>query len=1062
MRQFRTRVAAHVIATASLSLLACSNSGGGAANNGSGGSPTTSGGNSATGDASAGGSGGTSSAQGGAGGSATGGSGGVDTGKGGSGGSTSAGGASAAGGASGRGGASGSGGGAATTSSGGVATAGGASGSNTTSSGGGSGDGGTKGTGGASSAGGSTTVPDTPNISGTCSTSSSTINFETAEFCVSLNKTSQAIAALKPKGVSNFDFTPSDLESSRAAAGYFHLGDITLRLRTGTSGSWQNVTTSAARTAVTALSASGDVLAAADLSPALPSGLPVSVTRSYLKQGGRLVMRFEIKNKSTSSVQIGALGIPMVFNNVISNRTLDAAHAQCSFADPYIGRDAGYVQVTRLSGAGPALLVLPDGKTPFEAWNPILNAPKTGSKDPVAIFTDLTPRAQTFEGFLEWMVHTKAYADGEWSKAQPWNPATDLTLAAGESKTYGVVFLLSDSIRNIEKTLAKYKRPVAVGIPGYILPTDLEGKLYLDYPYAVESVAVEPAGALTLTAQSDTSGGWKAYAVAGKTWGRSRVTVTYADGTVQTIHYYVTKPASQVLGDLGTFLTTKDWFVDDSDPFGRSPSMMTYDHELGQIVTQCRQAWVCGLGDDGGATWLAGAMKLFGQPDSGQLGKYQEFVDKVIWGGLQYSSGAQQYGVKRTLFYYEPSNPPPGYYSSSVQWTDAETGQTYWGAWNKAHTLEVPRSYNYPHVAALYWSMYRLARNQTGLISNHPYDWYLNQAYKTAVAMTTIGNDYAQYGLMDGTVFIEILKDLKREGMTTEAADLEAKMKARADRWNTQAYPFASEMAWDSTGQEEVYGWTKYFGYTAKAKVCVDAITGYMPTLPHWGYNGCARRYWDFLYGGSKTTRLERMIHHYGSSLNAIPVLTEYRDKPDDVYLLRIGYGGMMGTLSNIAQDGFPSMAFHTFPDTLAWDPITGDVGLAVFGHTYNSATYLVNHPDFGWQAFGGNLTVDGNSISVTPLDSLRRRFYAAPAGLWLTLDAGQLQKVDFDSQTHAVTVTLAPSDGNTPSARLRIEQPATVSDIGTYAPTGTFRKERDAYVVPLGASATSVPLAAK
>src|SRR5438270_10369957 len=32
------------------------------------------------------------------------------------------------------------------------------------------------------------------------------------------------------------------------------------------------------------------------------------------------------------------------------------------------------LQVTRLSGQGPALLVLPEGKTPFEAYNPILGA----------------------------------------------------------------------------------------------------------------------------------------------------------------------------------------------------------------------------------------------------------------------------------------------------------------------------------------------------------------------------------------------------------------------------------------------------------------------------------------------------------------------------------------------------------------------------------------------------------------------------------------------------------------------------------------------------------------
>src|SRR5512146_609708 len=91
-----------------------------------------------------------------------------------------------------------------------------------------------------------------------------------------------------------------------------------------------------------------------------------------------------------------------------------------------------------------------------------------------------------------------------------------------------------------------------------------------------------------------------------------------------------------------------------------------------------------------------------------------------------------------------------------------------------------------------------------------------------------------------------------------------------------------------------VFAWTRYFGDAGKAAVTLDAILGSMPTLPSWGYNGCARRYWDFQYAG-KIKRIERQLHHYGSGLNAIPVLTAYRDHPDDLYLLRVGYGGLMG-----------------------------------------------------------------------------------------------------------------------------------------------------------------------
>src|SRR6185369_1992352 len=277
-----------------------------------------------------------------------------------------------------------------------------------------------------------------------------------------------------------------------------------------------------------------------------------------------------------------------------------------------------------------------------------------------------------------------------------------------------------------------------------------------------------------------------------------------------------------------------------------------------------------------------------------------------------------------------------------------------------------------------------------------------------------------------------LLKDLKRERWTEKASELETRMKVRADRWKKEAYPFGSEMAWDSTGQEEVYAWCKYFGFDDQAEVSLNSILGYMPTIPHWGYNGNARRYWDFLYGG-KLRRIERQLHHYGSGLNAIPVLSRYRETPDDFYLLRVGYGGMMGALSNIDQEGFASVAFHSYPSTLKWDAYSGDYGPNFFGHAINTATYLINHPEFGWQSFGGNVTVKGDWIKVEPLDSFRRRVYLAPVGLWLTLDAGTFETVEVNSRTNAVRVALSPSSTFTPDARLRIEQPAKIPGVGTF-----------------------------
>lgn len=856
------------------------------------------------------------------------------------------------------------------------------------------------------------------------------ISLDTPQFNLKLAKSSQTITSLQPKGQDGFDFAPNDRLDKRVANGFHHLGDLTLRARKGKAEAWRDYDTAKNRQSVTALPSPGNILAAADLAPSLPPDSPVQVTRSWVLENGQLVLRFDIKNKTTVPVDIGALGIPMVFNNIITERNLEQAHAICSFSDPYIGQDAGYLQVAKLSGQGPALVVVPDGKTPFEAYTPL--------DEPM-------PRQQTFEGMLSWTVHSQAYAENEWRDAKPWNAPTMATLAPGETRTYGVKFLLAPSIRDIEKTLAAHNRPVAVGVPGYILPQDLDGRLFLNYKSKVNSFSVEPTGALEIK-QDKSPSNLQAYTLRAKGWGRARLTVNYQDGTTQTISYYLIKPSVQVVKDMGRFLMTKQWFVDPDDPFKRSPSVISYDRESNKQVTQDSRVWIAGLGDEGGSgSWLAAGMKQFVQPDAGEVAQYEEFIDKVLWGVLQVNDGGDKYGVRKSTFFYSPQDVPEFLYNPALDWRS-------WTSWNKEHAGDLGRGYNYPHVVAAYWAMYRVARNYPGLAKKHDWQWYLNQAYQTTKFTFSRRSNgarrvgYVELGLMEGTIFLRVLEDLKRENWATQANEIEAQMKERAERWKGEAYPFGSEMAWDSTGQEEVYAWCDYFGYKDKARVSLDSITAYMPGVPHWGYNGNARRYWDFLYGG-KVSRIERQIHHYGSGLNALPMLSEYRKHPDDFHLLRVGYGGAMAPLTNIDEEGFASAAFHSFPQTLKWDAYTGDYGPNFLGHALNTATYVVNHPQFGWLSFGGNLNQNGDWIVVEPRDSLRQRVHLAPRGLWLTLDAGKFQSIELNSKTGAVRLILT----GTTLARLRIEQPANFA--GTYQPQSAFKSENGAYNIPLQAS---------
>ncbi len=866
--------------------------------------------------------------------------------------------------------------------------------------------------------------------------------FDTPDFRIKLLKASQTLAALEPKSANGFDFTPADRLAVRSKDGFYHLGDIKFRLKMG-DGTWLEFSTATARKPVLNLPAQSPDIARSDLSPTLPAVCPVQVIRTWTVRDGRLTLHFEITNKTDQPIEIGELGIPMVFNNILTARRLTESNEKCSFSDPYIGMDAGYIQVTRLKGVGPALIVVPEGKTPFEAYQ-LLREPSRPQ--------------QTAEGMFEWIIHSKALAEKEWGEAKPWNPPTSEILPAKGKREIGVRFLLSDRIQTIEKTLTTNGQPVAVGIPGYVLPNDLEGKLFLKSSAKVASIGVEPLAAMTVTPARSPSALWQAFVIKSNGWGRARLTVNYADGTLQTIQYYLTKPSRQVVADLGNFLFTKQWYENDSDPFKRSPSVISYDRETDKQVAQDNRVWIAGLGDEGGSgSWVAAAMKEFVESDAVEIAKYERFIDGVLWGGIQYKDGPLKYGVRKSMLYYAPQDFPSYAYDKNANWTT-------WASWKKDQAESIGRGYNYPHVVAAYWSMYRNARNTENLVKNHSWDWYLDQAFETTKFMFGRNPDgkrrvgYVELGLMEGTIFLELLKDLKSEGWTEKAAEIEKLMKERADVWKTEQYPFGSEMAWDSTGQEEVYDWCKYFGYDDKATVSLNSIIAYMPLIPHWGYNGNARRYWDFLYA-AKLRRIERQIHHYGSGLNAIPVLDYYRSHPDDEYMLRVGYAGGNAALTNIDRDGFGSAAFHTYPDTLKWDGYSGDYGMNFFGHAMNAAAYVVNMKEFGWQSFGGNIiTNNDRRVVVVPLDSMRRRIYLAPLGLWLTLDSGTFSAIEINKKSRAVKVSFN-EEGQGSVARLRIEQPATVRGVGTFRPVGQLKVERGAYVIPVDRSINTIDL---
>lgn len=209
-------------------------------------------------------------------------------------------------------------------------------------------------------------------------------------------------------------------------------------------------------------------------------------------------------------------------------------------------------------------------------------------------------------------------------------------------------------------------------------------------------------------------------------------------------------------------------------------------------------------------------------------------------------------------------------------------------------------------------------------------------------------------------------------------------------------------------------------------------------------------------YGG-KLQRIERQIHHYGSGLNSQVLLSAFRDDPSDSYLLRVGYAGSSGPLSNINEDGFPSAAFHSFPDTLKWDGITGDYGMGFLGMALGSGTYVAEDKDLGLVAYGGVLSSEGNTVTISPRDPIRRRIFIGPLSVTVSIDAGSIEELSFDATTGHISITASQGEKAPKAKQAVVWVEGSTSETWVVSAEGA-EETRGGWGVPLSSTST-VPI---
>ena len=190
-------------------------------------------------------------------------------------------------------------------------------------------------------------------------------------------------------------------------------------------------------------------------------------------------------------------------------------------------------------------------------------------------------------------------------------------------------------------------------------------------------------------------------------------------------------------------------------------------------------------------------------------------------------------------------------------------------------------------------------------------------------------------------------------------------------------------------------------------------------------------------------------------------MLSAFRDNPSDSYLLRVGYGGTSGPLSNINQEGYGACAMHSWPEHLFWDGYSGDYGPNFVGMTLGSGTYLSDDGDVGLSVFGGMLNIVGNVATVTVRDPVRQKIFIGPLGIEIRIDAGVIESFAYDQNTKAISVKLGQLK-DAPTAKAAIVWVSAMSSADNVSKAAQYKVSANEKRLESERQGTKVPLSSE
>ncbi len=676
-----------------------------------------------------------------------------------------------------------------------------------------------------------------------------------------------------------------------------------------------------------------------------------------------------VRNTGGATIEIGDLGLPLPMHTEFkSGQPATAAVLKHSFVSGH----GSFVFWMRSNSAGPFLMLTPHTGTALEYWD---------------------HRRGKAEAWCAY-IHSARAAEEIAAKGGRWRlPHTSKRLAPGETATYGFTFTWARDYQAVRDTLAARGGLDVTVVPGMTLPRDLTADVALRSAIPVETISAEFPETTQITPLA-TKGGIHLYRLRFTRLGENRLAVHQAGGRTTWLEFFVTEPLETLIHKRAAFIARHqvrdpakwydgllcEWNMDS----GVQLTPDDYDRIKGWRIYEV----TC---DDPGLSKPAFlAAKQAEYPVQAEVDALDAYIEHFVWGGLQRTTDETYpygiYGIPDWKHNRDSADPGP-------------KGQ-----------LHIWRAYDYPHIIAMYFAMYRLARHHPQVTTRLTAEVYLQRAAGTALALFTVPlktGDWSAYetGFYNETVIPGLIETLEAEGHTDDATALRGHWEKKVRFFITGAPDlFGSEYAFDSTGFESTQALARYALDHRVADVPADAATRFSRTQmaanlfcrgvvePAYYYLGS-----DYRAGGGDSFTLTYMSMMGGGAVLDYGL----RDAAEPHAYLRLGFASCLSAWALLNSGDAASNYGYWFPGQANDGGSGGGFEPAAYGETWldqphhrgswyyacesdlgyggylrAAACGIADDPMFGRIAYLGEWVSGGTDIAVVPRDGVRRRLH--------------------------------------------------------------------------------------